>query len=44
LVATPDPHAFWGVNVLAPGAWALLLLFVVFGSTLSVAVIKTVAA
>ena len=32
------------VDVLAPGAWALLLLFVDFGWTFSVAVLKTVAA
>jgi len=32
------------VDVLAPGEWAFLLLFVVFGWTFSVAVIKTVAA
>jgi len=44
VVATPDPHAFWGADVLAPGPWALLLLFAVFGWTFSVAVIKTVAA
>ena len=40
----PHPHAFGGVDVLAPGAWALLLLFAVFGWTFSVALIKTVAA
>jgi len=34
----------WCVDVRAPGAWALLLLFIVFGWTFSVAVIKTVAA
>jgi len=44
VVATPHPNAFWGAHVLAPGAWALLLLFAVFGWTFSVAVIKTVAA
>jgi len=44
VVATPHPHAFGDVDVLAPGAWALLLLFAVFGWTFSVAVIKTVAA
>jgi len=44
VVATPRPHAFWGVDVLAPGAWALLLLFAVLSWTFSVAVIKTVAA
>jgi len=34
----------WCVGVRAPGAWALLLLFMVFGWTFSVVVIKTVAA
>jgi len=44
LLCNVSVGVLWCVDVLAPRAWAFLLLFVVFGWSFSVAIIKTVAA